>query len=115
MRKRKLKTPNVIEDIDFGGQPIPFREFMDDLRADEHNQRYLGIAQWFKDYRQVLEIGADHIYTCYKFLGLQVSKDVTAPFRSLKKMGGVARDESSGMYRITHIGENVLTQARKKN
>jgi hypothetical protein len=112
--KRKPKTPNVIEEIDFTGQPHPFKEFMTALGVEDHGRRYLGISQWFKEHRQTPEIGADHIYTCYKFLSLTVPGDVTVAFRNLKLNGAVATGSARGMYRITHIGENILTEARKK-
>jgi hypothetical protein len=83
------------------------------LGVEDHGRRYLGITQWFKEHRQTPEIGADHIYTCYKFLGLPVPEDVTVAFRNLKQSGAVAKGSARGLYRITHIGENMLTEARK--
>jgi hypothetical protein len=114
-QKRKQKTPSLIEDIDFTGEPSPFKDFMQELGVEDHGRRYLGIAQWFKEHRSLAEIGADHIYTCYKFLTLSVPEDVTAAFRSLKRRGAVAKGSGRGLYRITHVGENILTEARKQD
>jgi hypothetical protein len=113
--RRKPKTPELIEDIDFTSDPKPFKQFLQELGVEDHGRRYLGIAQWFKEHRQIAEIGADHIYTCYKFLAIAVPEDVTAAFRAMKKKGAVAQGSSRGMYRITHVGENMLTEARKQD
>lgn len=112
--KRKSKVPAVIENIDFTGEPQPFKQFMAELNVEDYGRRYLGITQWFKEHRQTPEIGADHIYTCYRFLSLPVPEDLTVAFRKLKAAGAVANGSKRGLYRITHIGENQLTEARKK-
>ena len=86
-KKKASKTPTVIENIDFTGQPQPFKEFMAALGVEDHGRRYLGITQWFKEHRGTAEIGADHIYTCYKFLNLPVPEDLTVAFRNLRQDG----------------------------
>jgi hypothetical protein len=112
--KRKMKTPNLISDLDFNSDPKPFKAYIAEIDPQDHQRRYLAITQWLKEYRQIEEAGADHIYTCYRFLDLSVPDDMTVTFRKLKALAWVERGSARGMYKITHIGENQLTEARKK-
>ena len=57
----------------------------------------------------------NHIYTCYRFLNMNnLPEDVLSIFRSLKKGAWVVAGSEAGMFKITHVGENKLAQARIK-
>jgi len=106
---RKLRTPNLISDLDFDGGPKSFKAYIDEINPSGHHARYLAITQWFKEYRQVPEIGADHVFTCYRYLNLPVPADMTLAFRQLKAKQWVEAGEARAHYKITHIGLNQLT------
>jgi hypothetical protein len=112
--KRKLKTPNLISDLDFNSGLKPFKEYIAEINPQDHLRRYLAITQWLKEHHRIAEVGADHVYTCYRFLNLPVPDDMTVAFRNLKRLAWVEKGSTRGMYKITHIGENQLTEARKK-
>lgn len=107
-RRRKYKTPSVIPDLEFTGGPMPLQRYIDVQAPEENSKRYLAIAFWLKEYRNYEEIGADHIYTCYRALGLNVPDDVLSVFRGLKKRGWVIEGSQQGLFKINHIGEGQL-------
>lgn len=109
---KKLRTPNLISDLDFDSGPKSFKAYIDEIQPTGHHLRYLAITQWFKEYRQILEIGADHVFTCYRFLNLPVPADMTMAFRQLKGKQWVEAGEARAHYKITHIGLNQLTQSK---
>lgn len=111
--KRKHRTPTVLADLDLKGGKMPFEEFMERQAVENHSKRYLAIAWWFKEYRGVATVGADHIYTCYRYLGLSVPADVLEPFRKMKPNGWVTNGEDSGTYAINHVGEKHLSPVKK--
>lgn len=107
-RRRKYKTPAVIADLEFTGGPMPLQRYIDEQAPEENSKRYLAIAFWLKEYRGYEEIGADHIYTCYRALGLNVPGDVLGVFRKLKGQGWVVEGSQKGLFKINHIGEGQL-------
>jgi hypothetical protein len=106
--KKKLKTPSVISSLEFTTGPKPFKEYFQEQAPDEHSKRYLVCVQWLKEFRGIAEVGADHIYSCYRAVGLTVPDDVLSVFRGLKKQAWVENGEKRGLFKITHIGEGQL-------
>lgn len=107
-RRRRYKTPLVIPDLEFTSGEMPLKRYIDEQAPEENSKRYLAIAFWLKEYRNYEEIGADHIYTCYRALGLNVPGDVLSVFRGLKKQGWVIEGSQKGSFKINHIGEGQL-------
>lgn len=107
-KKRTLPTPSVIDDLDLNNAEIPFKKYHQDKNPTNHNKRYLVIAAWLKHYRQIDEIGTDHIYTCYRTIGLNVVPDVGGPFRSCKSQGWFSPGSQRGLYAINHVGLNEV-------
>ncbi len=110
--KGKLRTPVILPDLEFTSGDKSLEAYVTEQAPSEHSKRYLVITQWLKLYRGVNEVGADHIYTCYRYLGLSVPDDVLSTFRALKKQGWVEAAER-GTFRINHIGEKQLINAAK--
>lgn len=106
-KKKRLRTPQPV-DLDLVTGDKPFKDYYDEVAPKNDSKRYLVISQWLKVYRGINEIGADHVYTCYRTLGMQVPEDVLSVFRGLKKQGWVESGSSPGLFKINHIGENYL-------
>jgi hypothetical protein len=106
--KRKLRTPVMVSALEFTGGPVPFKAYCEDQAPEEHSKRYLVCAQWLKEYRNIVEVSADHIYTCYRAVGMNVPADVLCTLRGLKKQGWVQNGSKRGLFRITHVGEGQL-------
>ena len=41
--------------------PVPFVQYFNEKNPGDHSKRYLVIAAWLKEYRQLNEISIDHI------------------------------------------------------
>lgn len=107
-KKRKLRTPEVLNDLDLTSKPMPFVQYFNKKNPDEHSKRYLVIAAWMKEYRQIGAISIDHIYTCYRMLNLNVVADVGSVFRRCKKRGWFNAADQPGWYAINHVGINQV-------
>lgn len=111
--KRVYKSPSVLEDLDLTSGDTPFKTYIDGMSIDGHSTRYLAITRWLKQFRGIQEVGADHIYTCYRFLEMNVPEDVLSIFRSLKKHAWVVAGSEAGKFKITHVGENKLSKSKE--
>lgn len=64
-KKRLTVTPaKVLDDLNLNGGNIPLNTFIEQNKPESHTKRYLVIAAWLKEYRNIDEITGDHIYTC---------------------------------------------------
>lgn len=108
-QKRKLPVPTVLE-LDLVSGPMPFTRFVQDKKPSDHSKRYLVIAAWLKEHRQLNEISIHHIYTCYRKLNLSVVADVAGVFRGAKKQGWFYAGSEPGMYAINHIGLGLVEE-----
>lgn len=106
--KRVAPTPKVI-DIEVIADPS-LKSFVERSNPTSNHKRYLAIAAWLHDHRQIDTITADHIYTCYRLLGWSTKiNDFAQPLRELKHKQFFASPEN-GKYSINHLG---LAQANK--
>jgi hypothetical protein len=101
--KRKLPVPSVLE-LDLTSGTMPFAQYFQQKSPDSHSGRYLVIAAWLKEHRQIDEIGIDHIYTCYRTMNLNVVRDVGSIFRSCKQQGWFNAASERGQFAINHVG-----------
>lgn len=106
-KKRNLRTPEVL-DLDLTSGEVPFLTYYQEKNPTDHSKRYLVIAAWFKLHFQTDEIHCDHIYTCYRLLGLNVVADVGSIFRGCKKQGWFKSGEKPGWFAINHVGLNEV-------
>lgn len=109
--KKKLRTPQLVSGLEFTSGRKPLTDYVKEIDPKEHSKRYLAIVFWLRQYRDISEVSGDHIYTCYRALGLNVPKDVGSVLRALKSQEWLERGSKDGLYKITHIGENQLTKA----
>lgn len=107
-KKRSLPTPAVIDDLNLTDGDVPLTKFMQEKDPTDHSKRYLVIAAWLKHHRQLDEINIAHIYTCYRFLHLNVVADIGSVFRGCKHQGWFSSGSKRGLYAINHIGLNEV-------
>jgi len=109
-RVRTFKTPEVVN-VDLTAGPMGLKEFLSQKKvADNDNQRYLAIAFWFKEYRQIPEIHNGHIWTAYRHMKWNPQPDIAQPFRSMKKSGLFGKGSARGSYAINHVGEGRVNE-----
>lgn len=111
--KKKLRTPQLVSELEFTSGPKSLEEYIHEIDPKEHSRRYLALTYWLRQYRNCPEVSGDHIYSCYRALGLHVPRDVGSVFRALKRQEWVEPGSKTGCYKITHIGENLLTKPKE--
>lgn len=106
-RVRRYPTPTVL-DLDLTSGDVPFVQYYQQKNPDDHSKRYLVIAAWLKEYRQIDEIHDDHIFTCYRTLNLNTVADIGSVFRGCKKQAWFNPGSKRGWYAINHVGLNQI-------
>jgi hypothetical protein len=104
---RQYTAPNVL-DIDLKSGAMSLRDFAEQKQPKTDNDVYLVIAAWLKEFRQIVEVDNDHIYTCLRHLQKSPPKDVGQPLRKLKGRGFFTKGASKGFYAINHIGVDAV-------
>lgn len=106
--RKPAPTPKVIE-IDLTAEPS-LASFAAKYDPKSHHHRYLVIAAWLHQHRQLEVITVDHVYTCYRSLGWPSSiADFSQPLRTFKFKQFFTSPEK-GKYAINHLG---LAQVNK--
>ena len=106
--KKKLRTPVLLSELDFTSGAKPFKTYWQEQTPEQQSKQYLVCMQWLKEHRGITEVGADHIYTLFRAVGLNVPADVLGVLRGLKKGSFVEKGTKQGFFKITHIGEGLL-------
>lgn len=108
-RRYAPRTPNILSDVDLASGQMPLKTFAEQKSPSETLDRYAVIAAWFKAHRNLDEVTADHMYTCFKFLGWPSPDDVGQPLRDLKsKKRWFDKGTGKGGYKINIIGMNAV-------
>jgi hypothetical protein len=99
---RKLRTPKVIE-VDLASDPS-FASFAEIKKPTSDMMRFLVVAAWFKQHRQIDAITVDHVYTCYRAVKWPSGiDDFSQPLRDLKRRQ-LLEKKARGNYAINHLG-----------
>jgi hypothetical protein len=106
-KARRYPMPSVL-DLDLSTGETPFVQYFQQKNPEDHSKRYLVIAAWLKEFRQVDEINDDHIYTCYRTLSLNTVADIGSVFRGCKKQGWFNPGSQRGWFAINHVGLNQV-------
>ena len=105
-RKVMGKSPDVV-DLDLTG----FVDFANEKTPKSRAERYLVIATWLKEQRNISAITADHVFTCYKAAKWPTNiPDFTATLRTLKHQKLMSQNEAG--FIINHLG---LARAEELN
>lgn len=114
-QRRAVKSPSILE-LDLTSGDVPLAKFLNNHPLESINKKYLFVAYWLKNQRQILEVTSDHIHTCYRHMGWQTPKDAAQPLRDGKsKLDWFSNGEARGSYRINHVGENQVLKIIEGN
>lgn len=98
---RKYKSPKVL-DLDLTSA-VSLEEYARSKKTDTDVARNLVIAAWFKQFRSMDTITADHVYTCYRAMSWPTAiSDFAKPLKNLKQRQ--LFDGKDGSYSINHLG-----------
>ncbi|MBM6593085.1 hypothetical protein [Microvirga pudoricolor] len=108
--RKPAATPQVL-DLDLTSD-VSLATFAQKASPKSHAKRFLLIAAWFKEHRDVDTITVDHVYTCYRALKWPTGiADFAQPLRDLKGEQYFTTPER-GHYMINHLGlaevENLI-------
>jgi uncharacterized protein YjhX (UPF0386 family) len=99
-QRRVAPKPQVINDLDVTSEP-PLSSIG---TFKSNHKRYLAIAAWLHDHRNIEVIDERHIYTCYRHLGWPTNiNDFAQPLRELKHKQYFESPET-GKYAINQLG-----------
>jgi hypothetical protein len=97
--RKPAPKPAVIQ---FDISSAPALSSLSDPKSN--HKRYLKIAAWLHDHRNIEVVTADHIYTCYRHLGWPIDiLDFSQPLRELKHKQYFTTPER-GKYAINQLG-----------
>jgi len=106
-RKATISKPKILElDLKSGAKPL--EAFLSEKAPESITSKYLVIAAWFKECRQIDSVTIDHVYTSFRAMswGTGTMADLTQPFRDLKKND--RGDYQDGKFTINHIGVGIV-------
>lgn len=113
-KPRKLRDPQFLHDVDLTTATTSLDDFIKQKNPIAINDKYLVIAQWFKEFMETPEVSVDHIYTGFESLGCraQVPKDASQPLRSLKVENLMESGSSRGVYKINWNGTKAVAEMK---
>jgi hypothetical protein len=99
---RKNRTPKVLNlDLASG---TSFVSFAQAKSPATDRMKFLVVAAWFMQHRDMNAITVDHVYTCYRAANWSTAiSDFSAPLRSLKS-SQLLEQTGKGAYSINHLG-----------
>ena len=110
-KQRSYRSPEILTDLDLTAGKISLKAFLEEKKVGENDsKRTLAAAVWLKQNRGIVDIGADHLFTCYRHMGWTTAKDVMASVRGLKKLSCFSKGKEPGTYAVNHIGENRVLE-----
>lgn len=113
--KKQKKPPRIVApslvDIRFDDEKPTFAEFVEQKEPKNDMQKYLCAAFWLKTYKNVSEVGIDHMYTAYKVMAWALPTNPVQPMRELAATRDkrFSKGAEKGHYAINHIGEGFVT------
>lgn len=114
-RARKFPTPKVL-DIDLTSGDLGLKAFCELKKPNDQRGKYMVIATWLKEYRNIDEVSIDHIYTGYRKMSWTPPKDMGQIFRDAKNAGYFGNGTKKGTWKINHIGlGRILNQEHQGN
>jgi hypothetical protein len=110
--QRHYTNPKFLSEVDLDSGAMAFKTFAEKQAPRSDNRKYLVIAAWFKKNRNLDVITPNHIYTCNQKMGWTTQKDVSQPFRYMKKKSYFAV-AGRNQWQLTHVGLDQLNKAEE--
>ncbi|WP_243336869.1 hypothetical protein [Anaeromyxobacter soli] len=108
--QRAIPRPQVVP-LDLTSGPVTLEAYCAEKQPDSDYKRYLVIAAWLKDFRNIPSVTMNEIFTCYRHLKWPVPPDPAQPLRDLKRKHNLFdKVEGKGAYAINHLGENDVAK-----
>lgn len=112
---RKPATVKTLDEIVFDDVTPTLTDFFSSKKPGNVLDKYLVIAYWYKNYRKIGDLTADHFHTALRYLNHPTPKDAMQPVRDLRhrKRGKFSGGKTPGTATINHVGENAVRDLGK--
>jgi hypothetical protein len=109
-KPRALREPQFLREVDLTKATTSLEDFIQLKGPTSTMDKYLVIAQWFKEFMDIPEVTVDHIFTAYDVLGwrAQMGYDASQPLRAQKSAHMMDAGSSRATYKINWNGSKAV-------
>lgn len=107
----KVKAPKLLSTPKLTDAQVPLADFMKAKNPSAMMDKYAVVAVWLKDQFQVTELTIDHIFSAFKYLGIesQLPTDVSKPLKNLTYVRKwFDKGETENAFVINWVGESEV-------
>jgi hypothetical protein len=107
------RAPKFLSELNLTTPSVKLADFVAQKNPKTVKDKFLVIAEWFKEYMQLPEITLDHIYTAYDFLGWKAQLPggyLGQPLIDLRADNLLDKGEKRGRFKINWNGTTAVTK-----
>jgi len=102
-KPRKYTQPNFLSDLELTAGQESFKDYAAQKDPKSDNQKYLIIARWLQQHKDIDTVTIDHIFTCFQAMKWPSQKDIGQPLRFMTKNNSYFQKNGKG-WKLTHVG-----------
>ncbi|ODA00237.1 hypothetical protein A7P25_02030 [Achromobacter xylosoxidans] len=111
------KPPNfkIIKELKFDDVVPTLSDFVDEKKPENHLDRYLCIAYWFKHHKDLEDLTTQHFFTAYMHYRWPLPASADTPVRDLRhrKRQHFLAGDTQGTTTISNSGERIVLEMGK--
>lgn len=112
--RKPPKSPSVkvLEGINFTDTQPTLKEFYESKNPSTDLSKYLVVAYWYKNTREISDLTVDHFHTAFRALKVATPKNALQPIRDLRnsRNGKMQGGSTKGTAAIHHLGETFVEE-----
>lgn len=102
-KPRKYTQPKFLSDLELTAGQETFKDYAGKKDPKSDNQKYLIIARWLQQHKNIDTVTIDHIFTCFQAMKWPSQKDIGQPLRFMTKNNSYFLKNGKG-WKLTHVG-----------
>jgi hypothetical protein len=102
-KPRKYTQPKFLSDLDMTDGQESFKDYAATKDPKSDNQKYLIVARWLQQHKNIDTVTIDHIFTCFQAMKWPSQKDIGQPLRFMTKNNSYFQKNGKG-WKLTHVG-----------
>jgi len=102
-KPRKYTQPKFLSDLELTAGQDSFKNYAATKDPKSDNQKYLIIARWLQQHKNIDTVTIDHIFTCFQAMKWPSQKDIGQPLRFMTKNNSYFEKNGKG-WKLTHVG-----------
>lgn len=107
------RAPKFLSELNLTTASVKLADFISQKNPNTVKDKFLVIAEWFKEYMQTPEITLDHVFTAYDHLGWKAQLPngyMGQPLIDLRLDNLLDKGEKRGSYKINWNGTTAVTK-----